>query len=310
MARNPTSVAGGVARRLRRIGRLLGAGALCLTVGAAPFQAAVPKRRVLFIGNSLTLANDLPRMVERLSAASGAPLSATVVAFDGFSLSDHWEHGAARAAIRRGGWDSVVLQQGPSSLAKSRAQLGRDTARFDVEIRRTHARAALFGVWPPKSRAAFFDAVSGSYADAARAVDGLFLPAGDAWRVAWKVDPQLALYGPDDFHPSPLGSLLAAMVVSRALTGHPVPEAAVLTHGRQSTDQRVWCTLRDAAEDVCTRAREQIARGGRRLAPGSRLRTPGGDRLQMRGSGSPTRPGGRSLEPGADLATTCAPRRA
>ena len=264
---------------------------------------------MLFIGNSLTLANDLPRMVERLSAASGTPISATVVAFEGFSLSDHWDHGGARAAIRRGGWDTVVLQQGPSSLAKSRAQLVSDTERFDAEIRRLRARTALFGVWPPKSREAFFNAVSGSYADAAGAVHGLFLPAGDAWLAAWKADPQLALYGRDEFHPSPLGSLLAAMVISRALTGLPVPEAAVLTHGRQSTDQRVWRTLRDAAEDVCTRAREQIARGGRRLAPGSRLRTPGGDRLQMRGSGSPTRPGGRSLEPGADLTTTCAPHR-
>ena len=70
MAHNLTAPAGSVVCRLRRIGRLLGAGALCLAVGSAPLQAAGAKRRVLFIGNSLTRANDLPRMVERLSAAS------------------------------------------------------------------------------------------------------------------------------------------------------------------------------------------------------------------------------------------------
>jgi hypothetical protein len=63
--------------------------------------------------------------------------------------------------------------------------------------------------------------VSRSYAAAARAVGGRLLPAGDAWREAWKQDARLALYGPDAFHASLIGSQLAALTIFQALTGQP-----------------------------------------------------------------------------------------
>ena len=197
-----------------------------VAVAVVATSAAVPRatafaasRRVLFIGNSLTTANNLPRLVEQLSQRAGAPIVATVVAFGDYSLSDHWDRGDALTAIRRGGWDTVVLQQGPSSLPESRRQLMVEAKRFDGEIRTAGARTALYMVWPPKNRLAFFDDVSRSYTDAAEAVHALLLPAGDAWREAWNRDPSLPLYGPDDFHPSVLGSTLAAEAIVRGIIG-------------------------------------------------------------------------------------------
>ena len=52
-------------------------------------------------------------------------------------------------------------------------------------------------------------------------MNGLLLPAGDAWREAWQLDSRLALYGPDGFHASPLGSELAAITIFQAVTGRP-----------------------------------------------------------------------------------------
>jgi hypothetical protein len=50
----------------------------------------------------------------------------------------------------------------------------------------------------------------------------VLLPAGDAWRRAWRLDPDLSLYGPDGFHPSRLGSILAALVIYGGLvSGNP-----------------------------------------------------------------------------------------
>ena len=58
----------------------------------------------------------------------------------------------------------------------------------------------------PRARgAAISTGVSQSYTAAAKAVGGLLLPAGDAWRAAWAIDPTLALYGPDGLHPSTIG---------------------------------------------------------------------------------------------------------
>ena len=41
----------------------------------------------------------------------------------------------------------------------------------------------------------------------------MFIPAGEAWRAAWRVDPGLPLYDGDQFHPSPLGSYAAALSI-------------------------------------------------------------------------------------------------
>jgi hypothetical protein len=146
-----------------------------------------------------------------------------MVAFPDVSLEDHWQRGDAVRAIRRGGWSHVVLQQGPSALPESQKLLREYTRRFDAEIKAVKATTALYMVWPARARQQDFDGVSASYAAAARDVDGLLVPVGDAWQAAWKRDPRLALYSPDGLHPSRAGTYLAALViVSRALGITPI----------------------------------------------------------------------------------------
>ena len=74
-------------------------------------------------------------------------------------------------------------------------------------------------VWPRASGSADFEGVRLSYSGAADEIGGLLLPAGDAWRAAWRRDSRLALYGPDGFHPSALGSYLAALVIYQQISG-------------------------------------------------------------------------------------------
>jgi hypothetical protein len=183
---------------------------------------------VLFVGNSLTASNDLPAMVDAIARASGAAVASTAIVFPGVSLEDHWMRGDALRAIERGGWTFVVLQQGPSALPDSRVQLRASVRRFDERVRRAGARTALYMVWPASSRSGDFDAVIESYARAASDVGARLIPSGDRWRAAWRRDPSLALYGPDGFHPSPLGSCLAAATIVRALTGRSVQIAPAL----------------------------------------------------------------------------------
>ena len=196
--------------------------AAAVAVGSAP---AEPPRtgealKVLFIGNSLTAANDLPAMLAGLAAAGGQPLLVwKAVLQPGASLEDHWNAGEARRAIRSERWDFVVLQQGPSALPESRVLLRRDAARFAREIRAAGARPALYMVWPSRSRAFDFDGVSFSYRTAARDVGGLLLPAGEAWRAAWARNAKAELYSADGFHPTAEGSYLAALVMYEALYG-------------------------------------------------------------------------------------------
>lgn len=176
--------------------------------------------RVLFVGNSLTYVNDLPGTLAALADAGGDAISVTSVAKPDFALIDHLNGGSnALATIARGGWEYVILQQGPSSLPANRDSLVLCTRLFDERIRAVGGRTALFMVWPSSDRLAYFDDVRTSYELAARTVDGLFLPAGEAWRTAWTADASLPLYGPDGYHPSPTGTYLAALVMYERITG-------------------------------------------------------------------------------------------
>ena len=74
-------------------------------------------------------------------------------------------------------------------------------------------------VWPESNRQDAFDGVSQSYARAAEDVSGMLLPVGEAWRGAWRRDPEVPLYGPDGFHPTPTATYLAALVIYQQITG-------------------------------------------------------------------------------------------
>jgi hypothetical protein len=135
------------------------------------------------------------------------------------SLEDQWNAGDAQKAIAGGGWDFVVLQQGPSASPEGTLLLRTYSRRFAELIRKGGARPVLYMVWPSVARRQDFDGVALSYRDAARDVQGLLCPVGEAWRAAWKRDPKLALYSPDGLHPTPAGTYLAALTFVAVLYG-------------------------------------------------------------------------------------------
>ncbi|MEP7346984.1 MAG: hypothetical protein ABI877_17065, partial [Gemmatimonadaceae bacterium] len=78
--------------------------------------------RILFIGNSLTYTNDLPSLVAEIARVDGRPIGVATVAAANTALVDHLTQTDATSRIAQGGWDAVVLQQGPTP-----AGLCRDT---------------------------------------------------------------------------------------------------------------------------------------------------------------------------------------
>lgn len=173
--------------------------------------------KVLFIGNSLTYSNDMPDMLAALADSAGLDLQVDAITEPGAALEDHFRARSAHGAIATGGYQLVILQQGPSSLPESQAHLLEWTTRYNTRIRAGGAKPALYMVWPDISRLSFFNAVHASYSNAALAVGGMFIPAGESWRIAWATDPELPLYAADQFHPSPLGSYAAALTIFCAL---------------------------------------------------------------------------------------------
>jgi hypothetical protein len=171
--------------------------------------------RALFIGNSLTYQNDLPGVVQALADSLDVerPFWFRAAVAPNYSLEDHWLTGSSHDALQRDTFDVVIMQQGPSSLPENQLHLREWAIRWADLIRDVNAVPALYMVWPDATRRSAFEAVSDAYTDAAVAVDGMLFPVGRAWLEAWAIDSGLALYGPDAFHPSGLGTYLAALVM-------------------------------------------------------------------------------------------------
>jgi hypothetical protein len=202
--------------------------------------------RVLFVGNSLTYVNDAPGLVQALAQAGGAvAIETRDVSQGGYSLEDHWANSESRDALAQGGWDVVVLQQGPSALPESQANLIEWAGTWADAIRAQGGTPALYMVWPERSRRSAFDSVSTSYRRAAQQAGAQLYAVGDAWQATWALDSTLALYGPDDFHPSVLGSYLAALVIYRGVTGRDPPTLPELGIPPQAE-----ATLQAAAREV------------------------------------------------------------
>lgn len=216
-------------------------------------------QHVLFIGNSLTYANDLPGTVAALAMSVGDTIRVRAVALPNLALIDHLKGAStAPATIRGEHWDFVVLQQGPSSLPANRDTLVLATRQFDVFIKAAAAASAQFMVWPSSDRPQDFPRVLGSSQAAARAVGGVVFAAGQAWTSALARDPSLQLYGGDGYHPAPLGTYLAALVIYEGITGHDarlLPVRAIVGGHALTADTSTVRMLQSVAHETVMKYR-------------------------------------------------------
>ena len=138
--------------------------ALSLATFAATAQpAATPATgattRVLFVGNSMTYANNLPRILRALAASQpgGPAIDTATYVIPGAELDELWDDGHAAAALREGDWDVVVLQErGGLVLCNARTTRTPECRRSDAAHRAfadlakaRGARSLLLMTWPP-----------------------------------------------------------------------------------------------------------------------------------------------------------------
>jgi hypothetical protein len=115
----------------------------------------------------------------------------------------------------------VLLQQGPTTTLVNRDTLIIATKALDPYVKAAGGRTAQLMTWPASSSPELFPLVRASSQAAAASVSGgVFIPAGDAWRAALEEQPDVQLYGSDGYHPGPLGTYLAALVIYEKVTGH------------------------------------------------------------------------------------------
>ena len=201
-----------------------------------PSDPKAPTLHVLFIGNSLTYAGDLPAMIQGLARTAGVNLVHEQHTPGGARLLNHAADPQVQALLARGGWDAVVLQEQSEWPAFSDEQV-----RSGIEPYAT-ALAAEARAGSPSVRLLLYDTparrdgdpenvsaypelatyegmqlrIDRTYGRLAALLKGTVVPAGVAWRLARREHPEIDLYA-DPVHPARSGAYLIACVFHATL---------------------------------------------------------------------------------------------
>jgi len=172
---------------------------------------------LLFIGNSLTYSNDLPGLVKEEAEKRGIAINTKMLAKSNYAIIDHWNEGGVQDLIKSKKYDFVIIQQGPSSQSEGRDMLFYDGQKYSALCNENDVKLVYFMVWPARAYYHTFSAVIANYRDAAIFNNALLSPVGSVWKQHFDDTGDFSYYTTDQFHPSHLGSQVAAEVIVQSM---------------------------------------------------------------------------------------------
>ncbi|MBR5095439.1 MAG: hypothetical protein IK095_10105 [Oscillospiraceae bacterium] len=172
--------------------------------------------RVLFVGNSHTYFNDMPRIFARMCAELGEEEpEVTMLAYSGRSLAWHREeYFALRFALLHGRFDACVIQQQAHPFPGEEPT--EDGVREICALcEKAGARPVLFMTWAEKARPENAAVMSRCYRRLAAKEGALLAPVGEIFEALR--GSGIELYWRDGEHASPYGSYLTAATLAALL---------------------------------------------------------------------------------------------
>ena len=195
---------------------------MLLMSGAMMLQATDPAPlKVLFIGNSHTMVNDVPELFARLAKQSGIQIDKRMIAEGGKTLDNHAGTEAVKESILHGDYDWIVLQHWAHPFNETYAMSMEYGAKQLFEmIGKTKSKAVFYQPWPRKSTAPDeYPLMSATHARLAKQYHAGLANVGDVFEKYRALYPGETMYANDGEHASPLTSNIAAYVILRTITG-------------------------------------------------------------------------------------------
>lgn len=220
-----------------------------------PSSGQVHGERVLFIGNSYTGVNNLPKIYQDIvgSTSAVAPeVSASTPG--GKTLEQHLSEGKTLQLVDQGNWDVVVLQ-GQSQEAAMSEKFDNMRASFlkgakglcaRIKAASPSAKIVFYQTWARhpdywnnpradlkvgKDSREMQSWIQKWYRQAATENQGTVVaPVGDAWQLNYLNAQAMRLHTKDNSHPAWSGSYLAGLVLYGTI--HPSAKLNVPFHGK------------------------------------------------------------------------------
>ena len=185
--------------------------------------------RILFIGNSFTYFNDMPQKIFPLFLdASGIGCEVFSVTKGGCTLerfaNPEDEYGRqVRELLETVKFDAVILQEQSHTPISNNEGFCSAVRRLDGMIKKNGAATYLYSTWgyhPKKESLSLYATgtrdmemkLRAAYSEIAREIGARVCPVGRAMTYAFE-HSDAQIYRPDFYHPSFIGSVIAAAVI-------------------------------------------------------------------------------------------------
>lgn len=188
--------------------------------------------QLLWIGNSFSFTNDIPGIVKDIAASQQVKLSVTRFLKPGERFSGHLKNKELVNALKRGGWDYVILQGFSSTPAYSTESVIHDIYPYAhtldslAKVHSPNVHIIYYMTWGHKygnvrqtdyplddTYELMQERIKTTYLEMTHANNGWCAPVGMAWWRTRTEHPEYQLYVANCFHPSLLGSYLSANVI-------------------------------------------------------------------------------------------------
>ena len=174
------------------------------------------KMRTLFIGNSHTYFNDMPKMFKDICHEHGIAMQVTMLTKGGEGLDYHADNQQTRFNILYGDYDYIILQHvahpmGELSVMEEAAD------KIMSWINKTESKACYFMTWTENDNESFQSEMAGRYRYLADKHNCLLAPVGEKWWEYIHSHPEADLYAEDGRHASEKGSRFVAETIFESL---------------------------------------------------------------------------------------------
>lgn len=165
--------------------------------------------KVLFIGNSHTYVNSMPKIFMDIANSDLVKVEACMNAHPGWYLKQHLENPEAKFNILYGGYDYIVLQEHAHPFDSNNSYF--DSIRgLNEFIKQTSSKLVISTTWAEEKYPENFANMMEKHRTIAKELGCLLSPVDEKWLNCLKNNPEIKLYGPDGEHASLAGSTLVA----------------------------------------------------------------------------------------------------
>jgi hypothetical protein len=202
--------------------------------------------KVLFIGNSHTMVNDVPELFARLAKQSGIPVEKRMIAEGGRTLEYHAGTEIVKENILHGNYDWIVLQHWAHPFNETYATSMENGARLLFEmIGKTQSKTVFYKPWPRKlTEPGEYPLMSATYARLAKQYNADVANVGDVFEKYRALYPGETMYAGDGEHASRVTSNIAAYVILRTITG----KKPVCVTEEEKKIEAAWDALRSGTK--------------------------------------------------------------